>query len=192
MLDETNLTLWVFSGGTWTKITPIGVPVISASAADTDRYIEVSAAKIDGADNAFALMYTPPTGGGGTVTYNFKNTKIFNPNSQTARIFYTQNVAAIGPLGGAGNVKIGIFAINGSPVRTLTYQDPAEYAAVFNPAVNREANFNNLSELNYFFTWDGKNDKGKTVLNGIYIVKIEITTAAGVKSRLSRAIAVVK
>jgi flagellar hook assembly protein FlgD len=137
-------------------------------------------------NNIYALLYLIIPGGGGSVTYNFKNTKIFNPTSQTARIFYTQDYASLLPLGGSGNVKVAIFAINGSPVRTFDFQNKN---ALFN---NGEPNFNNLSEVNYYFTWDGKNDKGKTVLNGIYIIKIEITTAAGVKSRLSRAIAVVK
>jgi hypothetical protein len=187
-LDEGDLTLWILSGSTWTQRTGIGSPVISTTT--TDRYIEFSVTSIAGADNVYALMYVPPAVP--IVVYNFKNTKAFNPSTGTSRIFYTKDIASIGPLGGAGNVRAGIYAMNGGLVRMLSYQDAVDYAAAFNPAANYEVNTNVPSERNYYFSWDGRNGNGTYVKNGIYVVKIEITTTGGVKSTLSRTIAVIK
>lgn len=187
-LDEGDLTLWVLSGSTWSQIALSGSPVISTIT--TDRYIEINAAGITGSDNVYALMYVPPLIP--PVAYNFNNTKVFNPSSSSARLFYTKDIASIGLLGGTGNVKVGIFAMNGGLVRLLEYQDTAEYASVFNTAANYEADPSNPGLRYYYFTWDGKNDSGNYVRNGIYVVKIEITSTGGAKSKLSRTIAVIK
>jgi hypothetical protein len=187
-LTEADLKVWVLNGATWSQVSGANTPV--ASTITDDHYIEFKVNSIAGPDNIYALMYLPDATN--PVIYNFKNTKVFNPvTGGPARIFYTQNIASIGLLGGTGNVKAGIYSTAGVLVRMLEYQDAAENAAVFNPAVNYEQDLTS-SARNYFFTWDGRNDRGAYVRNGIYVIKIELTTAAGARSTLSRTIAVIK
>jgi hypothetical protein len=157
----------------------------------TDRYIFIdltaqSSPVINTNSNIYALMYVPPTVP--PVSYNFKNTKSFNPTKESAKILYTNDINSIGPLGGSGNVKVNIFSLTGTVVRTLEYQEPSENA-LFN---NYETDPANPGVFYYYFTWDGKNDHGTFVKNGIYVIKIEITTTTGKKITKSRTIAVIK
>ncbi len=183
-LTESNLTLWRYSGGTWTQITGFSAPVDSPTT--TDRYVESTVLSIP-AGNIYALMYAPPASST-IISQPFKNTKVFNPGTGPARIFFTRDMALIGPLGGAGNVRVNIFSINGTPVRSLEYQDPAENGLF----LNSEPDIVNPAILNYYFIWDGKNDHGSLVRNGMYVMKIEVATAAGAKTTKSRTIAVIK
>jgi flagellar hook assembly protein FlgD len=131
-------------------------------------------------------MYLPPAVS--SVTYNFKNTKVFNSTKENAKILYTNDINSIGPFGGAGNVKVQIFSLTGSVVRSFEYQNATEYN-LFN---NYETDPASPGVLYYYFTWDGKNDHGAIVKNGIYVIKIEITTTTGKKISKSRTIAVIK
>jgi hypothetical protein len=169
------------------------VPVYNSTT--LDHYIEFSistpvypAVNSIPASNIYTLMYLPPTGPSVKAVIP-PNTKVFNPNQGLAKIHYTKNAASIGPLGGTGNVKVWIFSISGSLIRTMEYQNADDYAAFFNPAVNLDTD---MGINYYYFTWDGKNGHGSVVRNGMYIMKIEITTAAGVKTTASRTIAVIK
>ena len=188
-LTESNLTVWYYNGTNWQQITNFGGPVDNPMS--TDRYIFIdltaqSSPVINTNSNIYALMYVPPTVP--PVSYNFKNTKSFNPTKESAKILYTNDINSIGPLGGSGNVKVSIFSLTGTVVRTLEYQEPSENA-LFN---NYETDPANPGVFYYYFTWDGKNDHGTFVKNGIYVIKIEITTTTGKKITKSRTIAVIK
>lgn len=188
-LNESNLTVWHYNGTNWQPLTDIGGPVDNPSSTDRYLYIDLtnlSSPIINTDSNIYAIMYVSPTVP--PVAYNFKNTKSFNPTKETAKILYTNDINSIGPLGGAGNVKVYVFSLTGSVIRTLEYQDPSEYV-LFD---NYETDPSNPNVLYYYFTWDGKNDHGTIVKNGIYVMKIDITTTAGKKITKSRAIAVIK
>ncbi|HDQ26463.1 MAG TPA: hypothetical protein ENN43_06950 [bacterium] len=185
-LSESNITMWVWNGTTWTQITGIGNPIVNSSI--DDRYFRASVTSIQSANNMYALMYVPPAVP--TVVYNFKSTKLFNPNNGPAGIFYTNDIAQIGPAGGQGNVKVGIYTLAGALVRMMEYNNPGDYA-FFN---NSEADTTNPSIMNYYFTWDGRNDRGSMVRNGMYVIRVEITGYDGsrIGEVISRLIAVVK
>ncbi len=189
-LNESNLTIWYYNGTTWQQITSnITGPVNNPLSAD--RYFNIdltssSSPVIDSNLNVYAIMYVPPAVL--PAPYNFKNTKSFNPTKETAKILYTNDINSIGPLGGTGNVKVYIFSLTGSVIRTLEYQDANENI-LFN---NYETDPINPGVSYYYFTWDGKNDHGTIVKNGIYVVKIEVTTLTGKKITKTRSIAVIK
>jgi hypothetical protein len=186
-LSESNLTLWVYDGSGWTQVNNISAPVNNPLT--TDRYIEVPVTSIPNS-NIYALMYVPPAGA--VFTFNFPNTKVFDPGKGPAVILYSKELsgggafpASIGPLGGTGDVKVHIYSLAGSLVRTLEYQNSNDYPLF--------TGFSTNSGWDYFyFTWDGRNDHGRTVRNGMYIMKIEKTTAAGIKTTTSRTIALIK
>lgn len=188
-LNESNLTVWYYNGSNWQQITGFGGPVDNPYSNDKYLYIDITSLTspvINTNSNVYAIMYVPPTIP--PVTYNFRNTKSFNPAKENAKILYTTDFNSIGPLGGAGNVKVYIFSLTGSVIRTLEYQDASENI-LFN---NYETDPANPGILYYYFTWDGRNDHGTIVKNGIYIIKIEIITTTGKKITKTRTIAVIK
>ncbi|MBP7791662.1 MAG: hypothetical protein KA120_01210 [Candidatus Goldbacteria bacterium] len=187
-LSENNLTVWYYNGTTWQQITDVGGPIDNPLSSDRYLYVDVtslSSPVINTNSNVYAIMYTRPTTP--TVTYNFKNTKSFNPTENNAKILYTTDINSIGPLGGSGNVKVYIFSLTGSVIRTFEYQNPTE-----NILFNNHETDPVTGVLYYYLTWDGRNDHGSIVKNGIYVVKIEITTTDGKKTTKTRTIAVIK
>lgn len=190
-LTEKDLTLWAWNGvSAWVQIPSISDPVNNG----TDNYLETVVSEIP-AMNQYAIMrpHVPSTGGGtgGGVTepvVRFDNTKAFNPNLTVAKIYYADNLNEIGPLGGTGNVEVSIYSVSGQKVREMQYQDAAENILFTGRDLNP---FNSLEEK-YYIAWDGKNDKGQLVRNGIYMLKIKITKATGEIQTISRLLAVVK
>jgi hypothetical protein len=94
---------------------------------------------------------------------NFPNP--FLPETSPTRFTYwlTQN----------GTVNLRIFSMTGTPVRKLITNE------------SRSAGLH-LSD-----SWDGRNDSGRMVLNGVYLAVLEVD-AAGTKSTVKRFVAVVK
>jgi hypothetical protein len=73
----------------------------------------------------------------------------------------------------SGTVHLRIFSLTGIPVRKLVTGE------------SRNAGLNTLD------TWDGRNDSGRMVLNGVYLAVLEVD-ASGAKSTVKRFVAVVK
>ena len=59
------------------------------------------------------------------------------------------------PAGKAGEVKIDIYDVAGTPVRTLRQDSPAD-------------------ETYYYIPWDGRNDDGKKVASGLYLARFTL------------------
>jgi flagellar hook assembly protein FlgD len=197
-LTEANLTAWVWNGSAWTQFKALSAPVSNAG----DHYIEFSLSSPTPANlnsvpkiNTYSLMYVPPSGSA-IVSKPPPNTKIFNPGQGPAKIHYTKDAAAIGLPGGTGNVKVYIFSLNGSLLRTMEYQNNTDYLGSFYDSANGHLYYDpdnvNPGIHYYYFLWDGKNDHGTVVRNGMYIIKTEITTTAGTKTVTSRTIALIK
>ncbi len=192
-LTEKDLTLWRWNGtSAWVQIQTISDPVNSG----TDNYLETVITEIP-AMNQFAIMrpFTPSTGGGGTggtviePVVRFDNTKLFNPDTGYAKVYYTGNLTGdIGPVGGSGNVEVSIYSVSGQKVRSFDYQNPAE-TYLF---TGSDANPFNALEERFYIMWDGKNDRGALVRNGMYMFKIKIKKASGETETISRLMAVVK
>jgi len=73
----------------------------------------------------------------------------------------------------AGTVDLRVFSLSGTPVRKLV------------TGAARPAGLNALD------TWDGRNDSGQMVLNGVYLVVLE-TDVSGKKTTAKRYVAVAK
>lgn len=193
-LTERDLTLWRWDGtSAWVQIHTISAPV----SVGTDNYLEAVISEIPGM-NQFAIMrpFTPAGGGGGgggggTVIepiVRFDNTKFFNPDKGFAKIYYADSLAEIGVLGGPGNVEASIYSVSGQKIRYFEYQNPAE-THLF---TGSDANPFNALEVKFYIMWDGRNDKGVLVRNGMYMMKIKIKKASGETQTISRLLAVVK
>lgn len=190
-LAESDLTLWKWNGASaWVQIQTISAPINSG----TDNYLETVLADIPG-NNQYAIMYpyTPPSGGGtggGVVNpvVRYDNTKAFNPNTSAAKIYFADNLSEIGPLGGTGNVEVTVYSASGQKIRDMQYQNASENSLF----TGYDSNPYNSLEVRYYIAWDGKNDKGQLVRNGIYMLKIKITKATGEVQTISRLLAVVK
>ncbi|MCE5299808.1 MAG: hypothetical protein LLG37_02905 [Spirochaetia bacterium] len=169
---ETDLTVWYWNGSVWTQITTIGTPVTGGA----DHYIDVSLSGLP-ANNKYALMYQTPVEA--PATFHFNNTKAFDPSSGPAVIYYADSITNL------TEARVYIYNLTGSLVRTLQTEDVADPANVASDPMNP-------ATIKYFFVWDGKNDRGSTVRNGIYAVKISLKYSDGTTSTASRLIAVVK
>jgi flagellar hook assembly protein FlgD len=181
-LTTSDLKLWVWDGAGWTQITGISAPVVTAT---KGNYIEVAVTSIP-ANDRYALAYTPPAIP--VAPHHFDNTKAFNPVKGPAKLYYISDISVLGALGGTGNVKVSIYNLTGELVRYLEFQNPSDHTLF----TSFDANPLNAGDIMYYLAWDGKNNKSSYVRNGLYMVKMEITTTSGVKSTISRAVAVVK
>lgn len=174
LLTPADLTLWVYQSS-WTKISTAGSIINNGS----DHYIDIPIAFIP-AGNKYALMYQPPVIP--PAAYKFDNTKAFNPANGPAKIYYSASIADI------ASMKVYIYNISGTIIRTLDKTDPAEYPLFDNPYTDPT----NASIKKYYIKWDGKNDKGSDAKNGLYIFKYKITRTSGAVESKSRMIAVVR
>lgn len=173
-LTSADLTLWVYDSS-WIRITTAGNIINNG----TDHYLEVPISTIP-AGNRYALMYQPPVIP--PIVHKFENDKAFNPANGPAKVYYTDTIADI------TSMKVYIYNISGTLVRTLDFNDSAENA-LFTSSDTDPANPLNFK---YYISWDGRNDKGSLVRNGIYIFKYKITRTTGPAVSKTRMIAVVK
>jgi flagellar hook assembly protein FlgD len=86
--------------------------------------------------------------------YNYPNP--FGRGGYTSTIFHFR-------LETESNVEIRIFTLLGELVRTF----------------KREGITERIVDGDPYFRWDGKNDRGKTVLNGVYLCYIDIKPVNG-------------
>jgi|GEM_PF-6719392 len=127
---------------------------------------------------------TPTPGPSGTVTptpVTFPSTRAFNPKSgnslnNKARFYYSQVAPA--------TMEARVYDTSGRLIRDLT-------------TMNNGISFNDVtSYLNspneYFFTWDGTNDSGTVVRNGIYLVRWTETGTDGSTSTKTKPVALIK
>jgi len=184
-LDEDDLTLWEYDGSTssWSAVSGASSPV---SAGGGNYYIEAQLTRIpDG--NQYALMYVIPATGGPTSyteDASFQIPKAFNPNTGPARIFfYNKDGIYLSTIAQASTIEVKVYSLTGKLVRSILYPDT--------PANFGDANWAGLLNIAYF-DWDGLNDNGTRVRNGIYIMKIIVTETTGTQKTHSRLIAVIK
>jgi flagellar hook assembly protein FlgD len=174
-LTPLSLTLWMWNGASWSQVSGLSAPVSNG----TDNYYEVQMAAIP-LSNAFALMYAPPSVQ--LAAFHFLNTKAFNPTAGPAKYYYTSDITTI------KDVKVYIYNISGSVVRTLVFSDAADHPLF----TGSDANPTSPANVMYYVSWDGKNGAGAYVRNGLYLMKIVTTNTGGGTSSASRMIAVVK
>ncbi len=172
-LDETNITVWQWDGATWTQVSKPGNAITNGA----DHYFEFAITSL-AANNVYALMYVTPSVP--LAQYKFSSTKGFNPAKGMSKIYYTDSLA------GVENIKVVIYSMNGIAVRKSEYKNSADTALFTGNDLNPYG-----AEVKYYYSWDGKNDAGAYVKNGVYIIKMQIEKTSG-KENISRVIAVIK
>lgn len=181
-LSENDLTLWYYDGVAWNRITSISNPVTSGS----DHYIETTITNLS-QNTIFALMYSVPP----TVvalkkyTDDLRSDKVFNPEKGNAVIyFYDKDGIYLESLLNVKEIKINIYNLYGTLVRTINYPRDSSY-------------FYDYTWLGgitpvyvSYFLFDGKNDKGANLKNGLYIIKILIKKTDGSEVNKTRIIVI--
>ena len=169
-----DLSLWVYQSA-WSKVPTVATLVNNGS----DHYFDLPILSIP-AGNRYALMYQPPVVP--PAAYKFNNDKAFNPYKGPAKVYYASDISTI------SSMKVYIYNVSGTIVRTLDFNDSSEHALF----ASHDTDPANPLNVQYYISWDGKNDRGSLVRNGIYIFKYTITPASGPVISKSRMIAVVK
>ncbi|HDT15196.1 MAG TPA: hypothetical protein ENN55_03210 [Firmicutes bacterium] len=180
-LDPSDLSVWVYDGASWTRITSGTAGPFTGSG--SGYYFEYSPVSSLQPNNAYALMYQQPEGPtAAEPVHIFKSTKAFNPASGDARIYYTEDIADV------TDVKAYIYSISGVLVR----KDELANAAETHLFMNQDINPYDSSDIKYYYSWDGANDTGGILRNGVYIIRLEITKTDGSKENMTRMTALVK
>jgi hypothetical protein len=172
-MDETNITVWQWDGTIWTQVTNSGNAITNGA----DHYFEFAITNLE-ANNVFALMYVTPAVP--LATFKFSSTKGFNPTKESSKIYYTDSLA------GVENIKAAVYGLNGALVRKSEYKNSSDTALFTGNDLNPYG-----AEVKYYYAWDGKNDSGAYVKNGVYVIKMQIEKTSG-KENISRVIAVIK
>jgi hypothetical protein len=179
-LSQSDLTVWMYDGLAWHQITNLGSIVNTG----TDNYVEATLTSLTQPlnqivqYNVFAFMYVQPSTT--QTVYHFQNTKVFNPDKGPAKIYL-----GVSSLVTIQDIKCYIFNMAGTFVRTVEYtQNPAPFSGFDADPIT--------GINNYYFSWDGKNDAGSLVRNGIYVLKMQINYTNGTSQKIGRTIAVIK
>ncbi|MFP4465826.1 MAG: hypothetical protein ACLFP1_02110 [Candidatus Goldiibacteriota bacterium] len=180
-LDPSDLSVWVYDGTEWTQITS-GISGPNTGTGN-DYYFEYSSVSSIQPDNAYALMYqAPEEPAAPDPVYIFKSTKAFDPAAGKARIYYTDDISDV------AGVKAYIYTTAGVLVRKDEFADASETALFTNEDINPY----DSSDSKYYYSWDGANDTGGMLRNGVYIIRIETTKTDGSKENITRMTALVK
>ncbi len=181
-LTENDLMLWYYDGVSWNRITNISNPVTSGS----DHYIETTITNL-APDSIFALMYSvPPTiVAVKKYTDDLRSDKVFNPEKGNAVIyFYDKDGIYLESLSNAKEIKISVYNLYGTLLRTIKY--PADSSYFYDYVW-----MGGLAPVNIaYFLFDGKNDKGSKLKNGLYIIKISIKKIDGKEETKTRMIVI--
>jgi len=181
-LTTTALTLWMYDGAAWHQLTTAG----SLISTGTDNYMQVVLSALTqplnqiATKNVYAFMYVPLAAAAQPV-FNFHNTKVFDPTKGSPAKIYL----GVSSLPNIQDVKCYLFNMAGTIVRTVEYKSNPALFSGFDVNTNNNTN-------NYYFAWDGKNDNGSFVRNGIYVLKMEIDLTNGSSQKIGRTIAVIK
>jgi hypothetical protein len=153
----------VSTGNAFTVVAPLGSPAMAI-------YMIAYASSLTAVASA-------PT----ATPMSFKNTRSFspthrNPLYRTARFFYSDSAAK--------NVEARILDSSGSLVRELSVGKGINLSDSVS-----DVNFGTIA---YYFDWDGANDNGVLVKNGIYLVRWVVTKMDGSTDTQVKPVALIK
>jgi hypothetical protein len=138
---------------------------------------------------AFAIpvaTLTPTVNPSGTVTnaatpISFNNTRAFNPNNANAAYrkatFYYSSVPAT-------SAEARVFDTAGHLIRDLTLGNGIDPSQASTDPI--------YGTTQYYFTWDGTNDSGGQVRNGLYLVRWTVTGSDGSHNSQTKPVALIK
>jgi len=181
-LKESDLTLWYYDGLSWNQLSGISNPITNGS----DHYIQASISNLP-AGNVYALMYVVPAAPIVIKKYtdDLRSDKAFNPEKGKATIyFYDKDGIYLENLSQAKEIKIQIYSLYGTLVRTIIY--PKQASNFYDYTWTGGITPVNIS----YFLFDGKNDNGAKLFNGLYVMKIVIKKTDGSEVVKTRMIAI--
>jgi hypothetical protein len=187
--SSSDLVVLGFTGSTWLQV---GTGVVHTATNVTGNTFVVDLPNSSTPAYALYGIFYPSTTASlsGTATavptpLPFKPTRSFNPTSSNqmlrkAKFFY--HVSGSGPA--PRELEVKIYDTAGTLVRGLSVGQGVNLMDVQNdPLYGNSANF---------FTWDGANDTGNLVKNGIYLVRWKLTRSDGSTDVQTKLVALIK
>jgi len=180
VVSASNLVVRGYTGSGWVTVPPTSVDTTAV----TNNAFYIAAPNGQAAMVYYAIAYQASltqTSGVVVTPLSFSNTRAFNPNNvnpvyRQAR-FYYGNVAP-------ATIEARVFDTSGQLVRDLTLGNG------ISAANNTTDPFYNTSQ--YWFAWDGTNDSGAMVHNGLYLVRWTFTGVDGSTSTQTKPVALIK
>jgi len=172
-----DITFWYHDGIQWNQISQASIAGPYTSG--TDTYFEYSPVTGIPLNNVYGMFYIRPAVPIAQVKFN--NTKAFNPKKGNAKIYTATSLTGI------KNIRVYVYTLTGTLVKLSDYSKTSDTALFTGFDTDPMS-----GQVKYYYSFDGKNDKGNYLSNGLYNIKIETESTSGVKSTESRLIAVIK
>lgn len=180
-VPKTSLALLGYNGSSWQVVGNAS----HDSTAVTRNSFTVDAPLSANAFTAYGIFYSAPSSGPGALPTPtpvlFKDTRAFNPVSSNAVLrrarFYYGSAAP-------KEMQARIFDTSGVLVRTLSLGQeikPSDFS--IDPIYGSQA---------YWFEWDGRNDAGTLVRNGLYLVRWNLVRTDGSSDTATKPVALIK
>jgi flagellar hook assembly protein FlgD len=180
---ETDLRVRAYIGGAWSTVSTVvqdSLPLVSNSFA-------FSPTSSQPAGVYYAIAYPDtsagaPSNGVTPTPYPFKSTRSFsptnaNPSYRKARFYYAQAAPKA--------IEVRIYDTAGSLVKAMSLGAGVNLGDTF-------ADPSFTSSVSYYFEWDGKNDSGVLVKNGLYLVRWQLTRADGSGESMVKPVAMIR
>jgi flagellar hook assembly protein FlgD len=185
-----NLKLFGYKAGAWNQLV-LNTDYTAALGNITNNAYTILVPNGASAQAVYGIFYAasgPALGGTATpapTALPFKATRSFNPTganalTRKAKFYYADVVAGQTPK----ELDVKIYDTGGSLIRSLSYGNGASLANV-----DTDPNYGSSS---YFVAWDGANDTGNVVKNGIYLVRWKLTKSDGSVDVQTKIVALIK
>jgi hypothetical protein len=180
-ISKSALALMGFNGSSWQVISNAAVD----STSGTKNSYTVDAPLSADAYVAYGIFYSTPSSGPGALptptAVTYANTKAFNPRHSNsvfrkARFYYSDQAPK--------DVEARIFDTSGALIRSLTLG-----SGINAGDVRVDATYGTAA---YYFEWDGRNDSGTLVRNGLYLVRWRVTKTDGSSDTQVKPVALIK
>jgi hypothetical protein len=185
-VSHTSIELFGFNGTVWQPVTS---NVVYTYTNITGNSFVLTVPTGTQFDSIYALFYpnnlpgTTPTAAPTAIP--FKSTRSFDPTSSNAlvrkaKFYYAPVVAGTQPR----ELDVKVYDTTGRTIRTLTLGNGVNLTDIDTDP--------NYGSAEYFLTWDGTNDTGNLVKNGIYLVRWRLTNGDGSTSNQTKVVALIK
>jgi hypothetical protein len=180
---NSDLKLYGFDGTLWTAVNTSSFSQTYTNV--TNNVYTITVPNGSPAYSVYGIFYAslaPNLTPTATVTaVPFKSTRSFNPNHSNpiyrkARFYYSNLTPK--------DVLVDIYDTSGALVKSMSLGNGVNITDVQTDPV-----YGNSS---YFFTWDGTNDTGNLVKNGIYLVRYRVTKIDGSSDTQTKLVALIK
>jgi flagellar hook assembly protein FlgD len=177
-IAETDLVVRAYSGGTWNTLGT----VVHDSLPTTANAFRFSPVSSQPAALYYAIKYASVSGSSSGVPTPtpFANTRSFNPVSsdpihKRARFYYGTQAPT--------KAEVRIYDSGGRLVRQMALGQGVNASSYVLDANNNAV---------FYFDWDGQNDSGTVVRNGVYLVLWNVTFTDGTSQSMTKPVALIK